>query len=35
MAFDSERLKQELTPSHYGDVLLPIGVVGLLLVMLR
>ncbi len=34
MAFDSERLKQELTPSHYGDVLLPIGVVGLLLVML-
>jgi len=34
MAFDSERLKQELTPSHYGDVLLPIGVVGLLLLML-
>jgi len=34
MAFDSERLKRELTPSHYGDVLLPVGVVGLLLVML-
>ncbi len=34
MAFDSERLKLELTPSHYGDVLLPVGVVGLLLVML-
>jgi len=34
MAFDSDRLKQELTPSHYGDVLLPIGVVGLLLLML-
>ena len=34
MAFDSERFKQELTPAHYGDVLLPIGVVGLLLLML-
>ncbi len=34
MAFDSERLRQELTPAHYGDVLLPIGVVGLLLLML-
>ncbi len=34
MAFDSERLKQALTPAHYGDVLLPIGVVGLLLLML-
>ena len=34
MAFDSERLKHELTPAHYGDVLLPIGVVGLLLLML-
>ena len=34
MAFDSERLKLELTPAHYGDVLLPVGVVGLLLLML-
>ncbi|MGV7227420.1 MAG: flagellar biosynthesis protein FlhA [Nitrospirales bacterium] len=34
MAFDSERFKQEMTPAHYGDVLLPIGVVGLLLLML-
>ncbi len=34
MAFDSQSLKQELTPGHYGDVLLPVGVVGLLLLML-
>ena len=34
MAFDTERLKTELTPSHYGDVLLPVGVVGMLLLML-
>jgi flagellar biosynthesis protein FlhA len=34
MAFDSEQFKQDLTPAHYGDVLLPIGVVGLLLLML-
>jgi flagellar biosynthesis protein FlhA len=34
MAFDTEKLKQELTPAHYGDVLLPVGVVGLLLLML-
>ena len=34
MASTSERFKQELTPAHYGDVLLPIGVVGLLLLML-
>jgi flagellar biosynthesis protein FlhA len=34
MAFDSEKLKFELTPSHYGDILLPLGVVGLLLLML-
>jgi len=34
MAFDSGKLKLELTPAHYGDVLLPIGVVGLLLLML-
>ncbi len=34
MAFDSQTLKQELTPGHYGDVLLPVGVVGLLLLML-
>ena len=34
MLFDSEKLKLELTPAHYGDVLLPIGVVGLLLLML-
>ena len=34
MAFDTERLKTELTPSHYGDVLLPVGVVGLLVLML-
>ncbi|MDH5587491.1 MAG: flagellar biosynthesis protein FlhA [Nitrospirota bacterium] len=34
MAFDSEKMKLELTPAHYGDVLLPIGVVGLLLLML-
>jgi flagellar biosynthesis protein FlhA len=34
MAFDSAKFKLELTPAHYGDVLLPIGVVGLLLLML-
>ena len=34
MAFDSEQLKRDLTPAHYGDVLLPLGVVGLLLLML-
>ncbi len=34
MAFDSDRLKSELMPAHYGDVLLPMGVVGLLLLML-
>jgi flagellar biosynthesis protein FlhA len=34
MAFDSDRFKLEMTPAHYGDVLLPIGVVGLLLLML-
>jgi flagellar biosynthesis protein FlhA len=34
MAFDSQRLRHELTPAHYGDVLLPIGVVGMLLLML-
>ncbi len=34
MAFDTEKLKFELTPSHYGDILLPLGVVGLLLLML-
>ena len=34
MAFDSAKLKFELTPSHYGDILLPLGVVGLLLLML-
>ena len=34
MAFDSEQLKSALTPSHYGDVLLPVGVVGMLLLML-
>jgi flagellar biosynthesis protein FlhA len=34
MAFDSEKLRLELTPDHYGDVLLPVGVVGLLLLML-
>ena len=34
MAFDSEELKRALTPAHYGDVLLPVGVVGLLLLML-
>ena len=34
MAIDSDRLKLELTPAHYGDVLLPVGVVGLLLLML-
>ena len=34
MAFDSEKFKLEMTPAHYGDVLLPVGVVGLLLLML-
>jgi len=34
MAFDSQKLRKELTPAHYGDVLLPIGVVGMLLLML-
>jgi flagellar biosynthesis protein FlhA len=34
MAFDSQQLKKELTPAHYGDVLLPVGVVGMLLLML-
>ena len=34
MAFDSHKLRHELTPAHYGDVLLPIGVVGMLLLML-
>ena len=34
MAFDGEQLKRDLTPAHYGDVLLPVGVVGLLLLML-
>ena len=34
MAFDVERLKSELMPAHYGDVILPVGVVGLLLLML-
>lgn len=34
MAFDSQKLRSELTPAHYGDVLLPIGVVGMLLLML-
>jgi len=34
MAFDREQLKRDLTPEHYGDVLLPVGVVGLLLLML-
>ena len=34
MAFDSKIFKQEFTPSHYGDVLLPVGVVGVLLLML-
>ena len=34
MAFDSQKLRNELTPAHYGDVLLPIGVVGMLLLML-
>jgi flagellar biosynthesis protein FlhA len=34
MAFDSQKLRHELTPAHYGDVLLPIGVVGMLLLML-
>ena len=34
MSFDSQKLRDELTPAHYGDVLLPIGVVGMLLLML-
>lgn len=34
MSFDSQKLRDELTPAHYGDVLLPVGVVGLLLLML-
>lgn len=34
MAFDPQKLKHELTPTHYGDVLLPVGVVGMLLLML-
>ena len=34
MAFDVKTLKSELMPSHYGDMLLPIGVVGILLIML-
>ncbi len=34
MAFDTEKLRVELTPAHYGDILLPMGVVGLLLLML-
>ncbi len=34
MAFDTGKLKLELTPGHYGDILLPLGVVGLLLLML-
>ena len=34
MDFNSKQLKADLTPAHYGDVLLPVGVIGLLLVML-
>ncbi|MGD9849779.1 MAG: flagellar biosynthesis protein FlhA [Nitrospirales bacterium] len=34
MDFDSKQLKADLTPAHYGDVLLPVGVIGMLLVML-
>jgi flagellar biosynthesis protein FlhA len=34
MSFDSQKMRDELTPAHYGDVLLPVGVVGLLLLML-
>jgi flagellar biosynthesis protein FlhA len=34
MAFDTKQLRTELTPTHYGDVLLPIGVIGLLSLML-
>ena len=32
--FNSKQLKADLTPAHFGDVLLPVGVIGLLLVML-
>ncbi len=34
MEFNTKQLRAELTPAHYGDVLLPIGVVGMLLLML-
>ena len=34
MDFNSKQLKADLTPAHFGDVLLPVGVIGLLLVML-
>ena len=34
MAFDTKMLQQEMTPSHYGDVLLPVGVVGVLMLMM-
>ncbi|MGE0472590.1 MAG: flagellar biosynthesis protein FlhA [Nitrospirales bacterium] len=34
MEFNSKQLKDDLTPAHYGDVLLPVGVIGMLLVML-
>jgi len=34
MEFNSKQLRADLTPAHYGDVLLPMGVIGLLLVML-
>ena len=34
MAISVSALKEDLLPSHYGDVLLPIGVVGILMLML-
>ena len=34
MAISISALKEDLMPSHYGDVLLPIGVVGILMLML-
>ena len=34
MDINSKQLKADLTPAHFGDVLLPVGVIGLLLVML-
>ncbi len=34
MALDTKAIKAQLMPSHYGDMLLPIGVVGILLIML-